>query len=135
MQLSEIISSLIVAAACVSALPKPTTEKRATGGILLCNGVNATGDCHYEVYALDACHNVPDGFSKKTSTFAPDGDGFYCTPYVGTCEMTCSSPTGCTFGGTIDFYNPAKFNLAEIAWDESLMSFECTLNSTSTAKA
>ncbi|CAJ2506133.1 Uu.00g002630.m01.CDS01 [Anthostomella pinea] len=131
MQLFATITSLLIAAAaCVSAYPRPPMAKREVGGVLMCKGANATGDCHYEVYSLQDCHDVPDGFSKNTLTFAPDGDQFYCWPRVGTCADICKSPTGCTFGGTLYFSNPAKYDLAKISWDKSLMSFDCHLNST-----
>ncbi|KAI0480236.1 hypothetical protein GGR56DRAFT_687225 [Xylariaceae sp. FL0804] len=128
MQLSSLFTGLITAAACVSAMP----TKRQTGGVLLCQGVDATDTCNYTVYAMETCYDVPTGFSKNTSTFAPDGDDFYCFPRVGTCAETCTSPTGCTFGGALYFDNPAKYNLSMISWESSLMSFDCHLNSTTT---
>ncbi|KAI1347655.1 hypothetical protein F5Y01DRAFT_235407 [Xylaria sp. FL0043] len=132
MQLSGIIATVVAAATCVSALPKPTTAKRAVGGVLLCQGANATGNCHYEAYALDVCHDVPDDFFHNTRTFAPDGDDFYCWPRVGKCADICMSPTGCTFGGAFYFDNPHKYDLAAISWDKSLVSFDCHKNVTET---
>ncbi|KAI3336374.1 hypothetical protein HD806DRAFT_3664 [Xylariaceae sp. AK1471] len=130
MQLSGVITAIIAAATCVSALPKPTTAKRAVGGVLLCQGANATGECHYETYTLKECHLVPPEFQKNTRTFAPDGDDFYCWPRPGFCNSTCTSPTGCTFGGALYFDNPAKYDLQKINWDTSLVSFDCHLNNT-----
>ncbi|GAW18696.1 hypothetical protein ANO14919_081770 [Xylariales sp. No.14919] len=129
MQLSGVITSIIAAAACVSALPKPPV-KRAVGGVLLCQGANATGICHYEAYALDECHDVSEDFFHNTRTFAPDGDDFYCWPRVGKCADICKSPTGCTFGGAFYFDNPHKYDLAQIAWEKSLVSFDCHKNIT-----
>ncbi|KAI1337931.1 hypothetical protein F5Y15DRAFT_417370 [Xylariaceae sp. FL0016] len=131
MQLSQIMTGLVAVAVCVTALPTSSLAKREEGGVLLCQGADATGTCHYEVYSLEDCHDVPDGFSKNTKTFAPDGDDFYCWPRVGTCADVCMSPTGCTFGGALYFSHPAKYNLSEIAWDTSLMSFDCHKNATS----
>ncbi|KAI2613032.1 uncharacterized protein GGS25DRAFT_147201 [Hypoxylon fragiforme] len=129
MQLSTIVN-LAAAAACVSAFPHVPLAKREIGGILICNGANATGACHYEVYSLEVCHNMPDGFSGNTKTFAPDGDNFYCWPRVGQCEEICTSPTGCTFGA-VDFNTPVKWDLSTIQWDHLLESFSCVLNQTS----
>ncbi|KAI0909608.1 hypothetical protein F4824DRAFT_457803 [Ustulina deusta] len=133
MQLSGLITTIIAAATCVSALPKPITAKRAVGGVLLCQGVNATGICHYEAYTLNECHNVPEAFFQNTRTFAPDGDDFYCWPRVGNCSNICTSPTGCTFGGALYFDNPHKYDLTKISWDTSLASFDCHKNITDTA--
>ncbi|KAI6092576.1 hypothetical protein F4821DRAFT_254025 [Hypoxylon rubiginosum] len=132
MQLFTTITSLVAAATCVSARGIPTLPKRDVGGVLICSGANATGACHYEVYSMQDCHNMPDGFSAATKTFAPDGDAFYCWPKIGTCNQTCTSPTGCTFGG-VSFYNPVKWDLSSIQWDTRIQSFECALNSTSSA--
>ncbi|KAI0452165.1 hypothetical protein F5B21DRAFT_506474 [Xylaria acuta] len=133
MQLSGVIITIIAAASCASALPKPITAKRALGGILMCQGANATGLCHYETYTLGECHEVPKEFWQNTRTFAPDGDNFYCWPRVGVCDDICTSPTGCTFGGAFYFDNPAKYDLAKISWDKSLVSFDCHKNETTTA--
>ncbi|GAP89759.1 hypothetical protein SAMD00023353_3600550 [Rosellinia necatrix] len=132
MQLSGIIA-IIAAATCASALPKPTTAKRDLGGILICQGANATGKCHYETYTLNECHEVPEAFFQNTRTFAPDGDNFYCWPRVGRCSDICTSPTGCTFGGAFYFDNPNKYDLAKISWDKSLVAFDCHKNETDTA--
>ncbi|KAI1828311.1 hypothetical protein F4861DRAFT_535273 [Xylaria intraflava] len=133
MQLPAVFTAILTAATCVSALPKPILDKRAVGGVLLCQGANATGDCHYEVYSLDECHDVPEGFFHNTRTFAPDGDDFYCWPRVATCKDICKSPSGCTFGGAFYFDNPNKYDLSKILWDKSLGSFDCHLNVTDTA--
>ncbi|KAI0180177.1 hypothetical protein GGR52DRAFT_568931 [Hypoxylon sp. FL1284] len=100
--------------------------------VLMCNGANATGTCHYEVYSMRDCHDMPDGFSENTKTFAPDGDAFYCWPKVGHCDDICTSPTGCTFGA-VSFYNPVKWDLSTIQWDGLIQSFECALNETGSA--
>ncbi|KAF2964359.1 hypothetical protein GQX73_g9207 [Xylaria multiplex] len=142
MQLSGAIITIVAAAACVSALPKPPAAKRAVGGltrslrggqVLLCQGANATGLCHYEAYALDECHDVPKEFYQNTRTFAPDGDDFFCMPRVSRCSDICKSPTGCTFGGAFYFDNPNKYDLAKISWEKSLSSFDCHKNITNEA--
>ncbi|KAI1374989.1 hypothetical protein F4677DRAFT_424246 [Hypoxylon crocopeplum] len=131
MQFFTTIATIAAAATCVSARGRPPLAKREIGGILICNGANATGACHYEVYSLQDCHNMPDGFSGNTKTFAPDGDDFFCWPKVGQCEDICTSPTGCTFGA-VDFYNPVKWDLSSIQWDHLIESFDCQLNQTTT---
>ncbi|KAI1406690.1 hypothetical protein F4819DRAFT_4589 [Hypoxylon fuscum] len=132
MQLLTTITSLVAAATCVAARGIPPVAKRDIGGVLICNGANATGACHYEVYSLTDCHDMPDGFSANTKTFAPDGEGFYCWPKVGHCDQICTSPTGCTFGA-VSFYSPLKWDLSTIQWDKLIQSFECRLNETTTA--
>ncbi|KAI0602967.1 hypothetical protein F4775DRAFT_531336 [Biscogniauxia sp. FL1348] len=134
MQLFGIIGYFLALAACASALPRPpaTVAKRDVAGVQLCTGANATGTCHYEVYTLQECHDVPEGFSKNTRTFAPDDSGFFCWPRVGSCADICRSPTGCTFGGAIDYFYPNKYDLAKSSWDKSLMSFDCHMNRTIT---
>ncbi|KAI0527756.1 hypothetical protein F5B22DRAFT_2990 [Xylaria bambusicola] len=135
MQLTSVIATFLVAATSVSALPKPAVAKRAVGGVLLCQGANATGLCHYEAYALDECHDVSADFYHNTRTFAPDGDDFYCWPRVSKCSDICKSPTGCTFGGAFYFDNPNKYDLTKISWDESLASFDCHKNITDSTTA
>jgi len=130
-----VITAIIAAATCVSALPKPTIPiaKREVGGVLICQGANATGDCHYETYTMNECHDVPEAFYQNTRTFAPDGDGFYCWPRVSRCSDICRSPTGCTFGGAFYFENPAKYDLSKLSWQKSLASFDCHKNITDVA--
>ncbi|KAI1154518.1 hypothetical protein F4825DRAFT_170478 [Nemania diffusa] len=135
MQLSGVLTTIIAAATCVSALPSPPIPKRALGGVRLCTGANATGVCHYEVYSLNACHDVPKALYQNTRTFAPDNDDFFCWPRVNTCEEICMSPTGCTFGGAFYYANPNKYDLAKISWDKSLGSFDCHLNTTTATTA
>ncbi|KAI1393662.1 uncharacterized protein F4822DRAFT_20288 [Hypoxylon trugodes] len=132
MQLVTIITSLVAAATCVSGRGRPPLAKREVGGILICNGANATGPCHYEVYSMVDCHDLPESFVGNTKTFAPDGDGFYCWPRAGSCADICTSPTGCTFG-TLSFDNPNKWDLSKIKWDTILGSFDCQQNRTTTA--
>ncbi|KAI1212896.1 uncharacterized protein F4807DRAFT_303929 [Annulohypoxylon truncatum] len=132
MQLIAIITSIVAAVTCVSARGRPPLAKREIGGVLICNGANATGACHYEVYSLQDCHNMPEGFSGNTKTFAPDGDAFYCYPKVGQCDDICTSPTGCTFGA-VSFYNPVKWDLSSIKWDHLIESFDCYQNQTTKA--
>ncbi|KAI0481853.1 hypothetical protein F4859DRAFT_476209 [Xylaria cf. heliscus] len=133
MQLSGLIAVIIAGATCTLALPKPTIPKRALGGILICQGANATGLCHYETYTLNECHELPQEFQKNTRTFAPDGDNFYCWLHPGRCADICTSPTGCTFGGTFYFDNPNKYDLAKVSWDTNILSFDCHKNDTTTS--
>ncbi|KAI1078351.1 hypothetical protein F5B20DRAFT_225883 [Whalleya microplaca] len=130
MQLFTTITSLLAAAASVSG--RPAVGKRDVGGILICNGANATGACHYEVYSMEECHEMPDGFSGNAKTFAPDGDGFFCWPHPGHCGEICTSPTGCTFGA-VDFNSAVKWDLSTIQWDKLIEHFDCQLNSTAKA--
>ncbi|KAI2637547.1 hypothetical protein GGS21DRAFT_484245 [Xylaria nigripes] len=133
MQLSGVLAVIVAAASCVSALPKLPLKAREPGGILLCQGANATGPCHYEVYSLGGCHDVPKALYHNTRTFAPDGDDFFCWPRLGTCADICRAPSGCTFGGAFYFDNPNKYDLAKILWDKSLGSFDCHKNTTTTS--
>lgn len=132
MQLSTILASVLAAAVSVSAAPTANIAKREIGGILICQGVNATGPCHYDKYTMDECHDLPSNLAGNASTFAPDGDGFYCNPTVGRCSDICTSPTGCTFGN-VNFYTPVKYDLTSIKWQNLIQSFRCHLNTTSTS--
>ncbi|KAI1854670.1 hypothetical protein JX266_000788 [Neoarthrinium moseri] len=132
MQLLTTFTGLLTVAASVSAAPMETVAKRDVGGVLICQGANATGTCHYEKYTLDECHDLPTDLSGNASTFAPDGDNFFCFPKVGNCASICTSPTGCTFGA-VDFNSPVKYDLSSIQWDHLIQSFRCQLNQTATA--
>ncbi|KAJ0109216.1 hypothetical protein J7T55_009547 [Diaporthe amygdali] len=114
---------IILTIAAISAA-KPV-EKRQMGGVLICNGANATGDCSYQVYELDSCHNMTSQFSNNAATFAPDDDDFHCFPYLMACGGICTSPTGCS-PGAISYDTPEKFNLTALSgWDHLISSFEC----------
>jgi hypothetical protein len=54
--------------------------------------------------------------------------------YSGSCEDICTSPTGCTFGA-VDFYNPVKYDLTTINWQNLIGSFYCYMNTTTTTTA
>ncbi|KAK7970410.1 hypothetical protein PG996_001161 [Apiospora saccharicola] len=132
MQFRTTITALIAAANFSSAAPTQQLAKRELGGVLICQGVNATGPCHYEVYSLQECHDLPANLSDNAATFAPDGDNFYCYPRVGHCSDICTSPTGCTFGA-VSFSSSVKYDLTSIQWNTLIESFTCYENSTSTA--
>ncbi|RYP06124.1 hypothetical protein DL764_003346 [Monosporascus ibericus] len=136
MQLSTAITGLIAAAAWSSALPAEKLVKREVGGadirypkVLICHGPNATGTCTHEVYSLRECHNLPPKLQRNASTFAPDGEDFFCFPRAGNCSEICTSPTGCTFGA-VDFHSPRKWDLSAINWQHLIGSFDCYLNKT-----
>ncbi|KAF4985489.1 hypothetical protein FDECE_16532 [Fusarium decemcellulare] len=114
----------VVSALAVSA--SPILHKREIGGVLMCTGANATGTCHYEVYRLKECHDLPKPFLQNINTFAPDGEDFSCYPRVTSCDDICKSPTGCTFGA-VDFNYENKFNLSAIKWNKLFKSFDCAL--------
>lgn len=93
--------------------------------ILICTGPSATGSCAHETYELDACHNLTAPYAGDAATFAPDGEDFYCYPYLMACGGICRSPEGCTYGA-VSFNTTAKFNLtAAGGWNELIESFEC----------
>lgn len=46
----------------------------------MCIGANATGECCYGVYEMNRCYDVAAPFYLNTSTFAPDGEPFFCYP-------------------------------------------------------
>ena len=58
------------------------TDCLTDGQVLICNGANAQGHCEYAVYPLETCHDLPPTLVNNAATFAPDGDGFYCYPYL-----------------------------------------------------
>ncbi|KAF7540534.1 hypothetical protein G7Z17_g12171 [Cylindrodendrum hubeiense] len=134
MKFSVAIAAIAVMAA--SAFPIRNFHKREVGGILTCTGVNATGTCHYEVYELEKCHQLPTPFHANINTFAPDGEDFSCYPRTTDCDGICRSPTGCTFGA-VDFNYEHKYDLGAINWDTLFKSFDCQAkkwsNSTSTS--
>ncbi|KAH9898948.1 hypothetical protein F4778DRAFT_178343 [Xylariomycetidae sp. FL2044] len=134
MQFFTTIISLVIAATWATAFPRRHMAKREVGGVTICSGANATGTCHYEVYSMNECHDLPAELSGDARTFAPDNSGFFCYPHVGSCADICTSPTGCTFGA-VDYYNPVKSDLATIQWDHLIQSFDCHLNVTTTAAA
>ena len=92
----------------------------------MCTGVNATGTCHYEVYEMKKCHQLPEPYYKNINTFAPDGEHFACYPRASGCDDICRSPTGCTFGA-VDFNYEHKYDLKAIQWNTIFKSFDCSL--------
>lgn len=132
MQLLAALTGLLATAVSISALPAAGVVKRELGGVLICQGANATGACHYEQYSLDECHDLPTEMSANASTFAPDGDNFYCYPTAGNCSQICTSPTGCTFGA-VTFSSPEKYDLGLKNWTNLIGSFTCHENTTTTA--
>lgn len=93
--------------------------------ILICTGANATGECTHDVYALDTCTNLTTPYYQHAATFAPDGEAFYCYPYLVPCGGACRSPEGCTYGA-VSYNTTAKFDLAAAGgWDKYISSFEC----------
>ncbi|KAK8049862.1 hypothetical protein PG994_011592 [Apiospora phragmitis] len=131
MQFPTILAALVAAACFSSAAPTQQLAKRDSE-VLICQGVNATGPCHYEVYSMSDCHDLPANLSGNAATFAPDGDNFYCYPRVGHCSDICTSPTGCTFGA-VSFSSPVKYDLTSIQWNTLIEAFHCYENTTSTA--
>ncbi|KAK1779211.1 hypothetical protein QBC45DRAFT_326391, partial [Copromyces sp. CBS 386.78] len=101
-------------------------QARTLGGVLICNGPNATQPCAYSVYEMETCYNLPEPFFRNASTFAPDEGGWYCYPYIMSCGEICTSPEGCTLGG-VSFQYEHKFNLSAVGWDHYISSFECHL--------
>ncbi len=73
------------------------------------------------------CVDLAAPFLRNSATFAPDGENFYCEPYIVSCSAICTSPTGCTFGN-VDFKSPVKYNLTSIGWDKYITSFSCYSN-------
>ncbi|KAK3340540.1 hypothetical protein B0H65DRAFT_263085 [Neurospora tetraspora] len=103
-----------------------TLQARTLGGILICNGPNASQACAYNVYEMETCYNLPEQFFRNASTFALDEGGWYCYPYIMSCGEICTSPEGCTLGGVSSQYEH-KFNLSAVGWDHYISSFECHL--------
>lgn len=93
--------------------------------MLICTGPTATGNCTHGVYTLDTCHNLTAPWSGNAATFAPDGEEFYCYPYLIACGGICRSPEGCTYGA-VSYNTTGKFNLtAAGGWNNLIESFEC----------
>ncbi|OAA69467.1 hypothetical protein ISF_02737 [Cordyceps fumosorosea ARSEF 2679] len=116
--------TLAVTVSSLTAVSGSPIEKREVGGVLICTGANATGDCVYKKYELNKCQQLEPPFLANASTFAPDGDAFACYPRVMDCGGICTSPTGCTFG-QVDFGYEHKFNLSAIQWNTLIRSFDC----------
>ncbi|KAK3944291.1 hypothetical protein QBC46DRAFT_404548 [Diplogelasinospora grovesii] len=123
------ITAVVLSLAALSQ-QKPI-QKREVGGVLICNGPNATGSCTYAVYQMDTCYNMTAPYYQNAATFAPDGEAFYCYPYMMPCGGICTSPEGCTLGA-VDFGYEHKYNLTAVGWDKYIASFECHLNNTQT---
>ncbi|KAJ9152153.1 hypothetical protein NKR23_g2907 [Pleurostoma richardsiae] len=121
MQFSAYVT--VIVAACLAAA-SPIHHKRAVGGILMCTGANQTGTCSYNVYPVDTCINMTAPYYQNAATFAPDGEEFYCYPYIMPCGGICTSPTGCTFGA-VSYNSTRKENLTSIGWNKYISSFEC----------
>ncbi|KAK3301569.1 uncharacterized protein B0T15DRAFT_316353 [Chaetomium strumarium] len=111
-----------------------TNESKSHGSqqVLICNEANAKGHCEYAVYELEKCYNLPAGLINNAATFAPDGEAFYCYPYIMECGGICRSPTGCTMGA-VSFDYPHKFNLTAVGWNKYITSFDCHRNTTAEA--
>lgn len=93
--------------------------------VLICNGARATGNCTYQVYRLDTCYNLTGPYYRDAATFAPDGDEFYCYPYMEPCGGVCTSPEGCT-AGAVSYNTTDRFNLTALGgWDRYIAAFEC----------
>ncbi|KAK3900912.1 hypothetical protein C8A05DRAFT_16842 [Staphylotrichum tortipilum] len=107
-------------------------ERRELGGVLICTDPNAQGHCEYAVYRLDTCYNLPPALINNAATFAPDGEAFFCNPYIMKCDDICKSPQGCTMG-PVSFDYPHKFNLTAVGWNHYITSFDCHLNRTAAA--
>lgn len=115
---------LTVLASAVMMAAKPV-EKRHIGGVLICTGAHATGNCTYGVYNLDRCYNMTATYMQNAATFAPDGEEFYCYPYIQPCGGICTSPEGCT-AGAVSYNSTSRFNLTALGgWDHYISSFEC----------
>ncbi|KAG7290279.1 hypothetical protein NEMBOFW57_000278 [Staphylotrichum longicolle] len=93
------------------------------GGVLICEKPHAQGHCEYAVYQLDTCYDLPPALINNAATFAPDGEAFYCNPYM--------SPQGCTMG-PVSFDYVHKFNLTAVGWNKYITSFDCHRNQTGT---
>lgn len=117
----KIKAFVILGSVLASAAP---IEQREVGGVLICNGANATGECEYRAYELETCYDLAAPLYQNSSTFAPDGDGFFCYPYATSCDGICTSPTGCTMGA-VSFDYEHKFDLGAVGWDKGISSLTC----------
>ncbi|SPQ26060.1 f6256023-dea7-4ad9-b616-15c82cfef3ce [Thermothielavioides terrestris] len=129
MFLKAVLSTVLIAG-LAQASPVPV-ERRELGGILICNEPNAQGHCEYGVYKLETCYNLPPALIHNAATFAPDGEAFFCYPYLMECGGICTSPEGCTLGA-VSFNYEHKFNLTATGWNKYITSFDCHSNKTTT---
>ncbi|ROW04645.1 hypothetical protein VPNG_07427 [Cytospora leucostoma] len=114
----------ILTSALIAVIATPL-QRRQIGGVLICNGAHATGNCTYQVYRLDTCHNLTAAYYRDAATFAPDGEEFYCYPYIQPCGGVCTSPEGCT-AGALSYNTTDRFNLTALGgWDRYIAAFEC----------
>ncbi|KAK3391747.1 hypothetical protein B0T20DRAFT_488628 [Sordaria brevicollis] len=109
-------------------------ETGTVGGILICNGPNASPACIYDIYQMEICYDLPVPFLRNASTFVLDDGEWYCYPYIldptgqnsMSCGGICTSPEGCTLGGVSPQYEH-RFNLSAVGWGHYISSFECHL--------
>ena len=73
---------------------------------------------------METCYDLKKPFYQNSDTFAPDGDEFYCYPYLYKCGGICTSPEGCTLG-PISFNSTWKYDLSPTGWNKYIESFEC----------
>lgn len=92
--------------------------------VLICTGVNATGSCEHIVSTLGECTDLTAPYLQNASTFAPDGEEFYCYPYLYACDGICRSPEGCTYGA-VSFNTTAKMDFTDGGWNNLIESFAC----------
>ncbi|KAK0711590.1 hypothetical protein B0H67DRAFT_491300 [Lasiosphaeris hirsuta] len=123
---NALILALLAVLTLTRAMP---ISRRELGGVLICDGANAQGHCEYGAYELDKCYDLAAPLYQNASTFAPDGEAFYCYPYATSCGGVCTSPTGCTLGA-VSFFYEHKFDLGAVGWEDGIASFECHRNET-----
>ncbi|CAN8097383.1 unnamed protein product [Discula destructiva] len=114
----------VLTTAVLSTTGKPVA-KRQLGGVLLCTGAQATGNCTHQVVPLGVCTDLAAPYLQNTATFAPDGEAQYCYPYLYPCDGICTSPEGCTYGA-VTYNTTAKWDLtAAGGWNRLIESFQC----------
>jgi len=110
MQLNTLVATVLglVSSIVVHAAPATTNT---VGGVLMCNGINYTGDCEFFLEPVNACANLTSDWDQQVSSFRPD-NGTCCSVY-GTQNCFSMSP-----GGTLRIAYPGASNMSNTAWGD-----------------
>ncbi|KAJ7285347.1 RlpA-like double-psi beta-barrel-protein domain-containing protein-containing protein [Mycena rebaudengoi] len=94
-------------------------QKRAPGGVLVCDELNWSGTCSKIIAPLASCIQLGEDWYHKVASFGPD-DGAICTAY---------SEDGCSIADTywtFQFPGDASGGLStDTPWEHKISSFQC----------
>ncbi|KAI5816157.1 hypothetical protein BZA77DRAFT_293573 [Pyronema omphalodes] len=91
MKIISVIALLVTAVAAAPPQPSGLPDSSAMnvdrpfyrgnpGGVYYCDDIYWEKTCHYDVYELWKCHDLPDEWNDTISSFGPDR-GTYCFVY------------------------------------------------------